>query len=97
MTRTQAEDPGGLMPSECYWRDSQPWLEASGYMLRPRYKPDWTPSWKDTKKPYYECEDGLESSLGHLVDAVRISDGAMVMLKKIEKSVHSHEADIASI
>ncbi len=36
---------GALDESEFYWRDSQPWLETCGYQLRPRYQPDWVPSW----------------------------------------------------
>lgn len=44
---------------EYYWRDRQQWLEQCGYMLRPRYKPDWVPSWQGTKKHSYDCEDGL--------------------------------------
>jgi hypothetical protein len=37
--------------SEIWWRDHQEWLDGRGYMLRPRYRPGWTPSWIITKKP----------------------------------------------
>src|ERR1700727_2123490 len=50
--------PGGLNPSEIYWRDHQPWLASRGYMLRPRYSPNWVPSWEGTDKIWAECEDG---------------------------------------
>ena len=49
---------GELKPEEYWWRDRQKWLEEQGYMLRPRYQPDWVPSWRVTKAtiPYF-CED----------------------------------------
>lgn len=50
---------GELNSSEIFWRDHQKWLESCGYMLRPRYKPDWVPSWKDSKdKDWILSEDG---------------------------------------
>lgn len=52
------EDDRLVNPMECFWRDYQPWLEERGYILRPRYSPDWVPSWKGTKKPFYHFEDG---------------------------------------
>src|ERR1700691_662254 len=36
-----------LRDSEVFWRDHQKWLEDCGYMVRPRYMPDWKPSWTD--------------------------------------------------
>lgn len=38
---------GGL---ECWWRDRYDWLAERGYMLRPRYRPGWKPSW-DAEDP----------------------------------------------
>ncbi len=48
-----------LSEPEAWWRDYQQWLEeVHGYMLRPRYRPGWQPSWiTDPQKPKYECED----------------------------------------
>lgn len=48
---------GGLREHEYYWRDRQVWLAQRGYMLRPRYMPDWKPSWLGNKKPFIFCED----------------------------------------
>ena len=31
--------------SEIFWRDQYDWLLKSGYKLRPRYHPNWAPSW----------------------------------------------------
>jgi serine/threonine protein kinase len=52
---------------EFFWRDHQKWLEKCGYKLRPRYKPDWQPSWLAIDeqgktielKQWYQCEDSL--------------------------------------
>lgn len=51
-------DPNTLFPDELFWRDHQVWLEEKGYMLRPRYRPDWVPSWKDIYDSDM-CEDGV--------------------------------------
>ena len=48
-----------LMPHEVFWRDHQAWLQQCGYMLRPRYKPNWVPSWRSSNADPRECEDGL--------------------------------------
>ena len=50
---------GALFSLEKFWRDRYEWLQHSGYSLRPRYKPNWIPSWRGTDKSYYECEDGV--------------------------------------
>ena len=52
---------GQLNEDEVWWRDHQPWLQERGYMLRPRYRPDWVPSWhKDGGNDYYMREDGQD-------------------------------------
>jgi hypothetical protein len=48
-----------LNPGEIFWRDHQKWLQEAGYMLRPRYLPDWKPPWEGTNKPSYKFEDSL--------------------------------------
>ncbi|KAI0952734.1 hypothetical protein AcW1_007137 [Taiwanofungus camphoratus] len=85
---------GQLLIIERFWRDRQPWLQECGYMLRPRYRPDWRPSWEGTKKRHYECEDGQQIGHAYILDATRISDGSMVTLKRISKSLHPYETDI---
>lgn len=49
---------GDLLPYEYFWRNHQQWLEKCGYLLPPRYKPDWIPSWKGTDLPWDMCDDG---------------------------------------
>ncbi|GBE80577.1 predicted protein [Sparassis crispa] len=63
-------------------------------MLRPRYKPDWVPSWEGTDTPYWSCEDGHENMYDQTLDATRISDGAMVLLKRVSTSIHPYEIEI---
>jgi hypothetical protein len=53
--------PGGpyqtLAEHEIAWRDRQPFLESKGYMLRPRLRPGWTPSWIRTGTYWRRAED----------------------------------------
>ncbi|KNZ74345.1 hypothetical protein J132_07203 [Termitomyces sp. J132] len=72
---------GQLIPAELFWRKHCQYLEDHGYTLRPRYRPDWRPSWLDTSKRWTECEDGVVAT-GSLMDASR-ADGTLVMLKAI--------------
>jgi hypothetical protein len=41
------DDPA-LDRGERWWRDMVPFLEQSGYKLRPRYQFGWRPSWEST-------------------------------------------------
>jgi len=41
------------------------------------------------------CEDGQACASGQLMDAIRVSDGKLVGLKKVSKSLHPSEAKIA--
>lgn len=65
-----------LSAEELFWRDIQPFLLERGYRLRPRYAPDWSPSWVGTDiNPVY-CEDSrvtlvrLSSASSHFVMTV---------------------------
>ena len=49
--------PVDLSLLEIRWRDRQPFLEYKGYMLRPRLRPGWTPSWLTTGEDHDYCED----------------------------------------
>jgi hypothetical protein len=51
-------EPGQLNELETWWAERQKALELAGYMLRPRYHPDWKPSWIGNKKHFLDCEDG---------------------------------------
>ncbi|KAI0773703.1 kinase-like domain-containing protein [Fomes fomentarius] len=67
MTESSAQ----LLSRELLWRDRQKFLQAHGYMLRPRYIAGWIPSWKSYQE-VYEAEDH-----------VRGPDGKLVMLKRV--------------
>ena len=51
-------DLSKLRSEEIFWRDHQTWFQDCGYMLRPRYMPDWKPSWSDNTRSI-EHEDAL--------------------------------------
>jgi hypothetical protein len=55
--------PGGLDEVETWWVERQEALEAVGYMLRPRYRPGWIPSWRGTNNFYLDVEDGQSLSV----------------------------------
>ncbi|KAJ7680937.1 kinase-like domain-containing protein [Mycena polygramma] len=88
-------EPLKLSPREIFWRDHQPWLRECGYELRPRYQPDWIPSWRtDPTKLDVLCEDGIPLGGVRAMDAIRIEDGASVALKFISRTIHPEEAKI---
>jgi hypothetical protein len=60
-------DATELSAAEVFWHDHQRWLQDCGYMLRPRYMPDWKPSWPD-EAHMMDYEDA-QPLLVRLVDA----------------------------
>ncbi|KZT13122.1 uncharacterized protein LAESUDRAFT_639482 [Laetiporus sulphureus 93-53] len=69
---------------ETAWADRQMFLESRGYMLRPRYRSGWIPSWKGTGKHPMFFEDSVILPLReHLIDATRMSDGMLVYIKRV--------------
>lgn len=49
---------GELNRLEKQWAKRQPALEEAGYMLRPRYRPGWQPSWIGQNRFFLNLEDG---------------------------------------
>lgn len=86
--------PGALSVDEIWWRRQYEWLKVRGYLLRPRYAPDWVPSWEGSKRHASECEDGRVLHFGQVMDATRMLDGLYVSLKLVKKSEHPHEVEI---
>jgi hypothetical protein len=75
---TRKWDPANreeVNPSEHFWVEHQKWLESCGYMLRPRLRSDWIPSWKGTKKNPFSCEDGqaVPATVGAFLLAASLS------------------------
>nr|GAT49096.1 predicted protein [Mycena chlorophos] len=84
-----------LSPGEEYWRDHYEWLKSCGYELRPRFRPDWVPSWKvDSTKTAMLCSDSWSPVNEVVIDARRSSDGSDVVLKKIDQSLHPFELQL---
>ncbi|KAG2135813.1 hypothetical protein DEU56DRAFT_737574 [Suillus clintonianus] len=93
---TDGEGPEKFTKTEQRWANNYEWLKTRGYLLRPRYAPNWVPSWKGEKKPkpslFYE--DGQMPFRSSIMDATRLSDNTYVILKLIQKSVHPYEVEI---
>jgi len=85
---------GGIGGVEGWWVERQEALEAVGYMLRPRYRPGWEPSWLATNKDFCDVEDGQLNLLRACMDATRISDGRPVMLKRLFEKAGLEELQI---
>ncbi|CAE6349633.1 hypothetical protein BN14_06352 [Rhizoctonia solani AG-1 IB] len=68
------------------WVSFQPYLLSKGYRLRPRYQPDWVPSWKGTSVKPLHCEDSLDCMPLRVLDATRVQDEQQVKLKMIVPS-----------
>lgn len=50
--------PEELDPREVWWRNHYQQLNIRGYRLRPRYSPEWVPSWTTLNINWEDCEDG---------------------------------------
>ena len=48
-----------LLPGEIFWKERYFFLEGRGYTLRPRYHPEWKPSWIGTDRKPMFCEDSI--------------------------------------
>ena len=55
---TDPVPPEELDPREVWWRDRYNQLNSHGYLLRPRYSPQWVPSWKTSSRDWEDSEDG---------------------------------------
>ncbi|KAJ6555187.1 hypothetical protein DFH09DRAFT_1493362 [Mycena vulgaris] len=93
---SEPDEYAELGPADHYWRDLQPWLQECGYMLRPRFRPGWVPSWQVTGEIPTLKEDHWSPWRFQVIDAVRISDDAPLMLKSIKDEEHPHEIAIST-
>jgi hypothetical protein len=57
-TSAPSRQIGGLVATEQWWRDRYNEIAERGYQLRPRYHPNWQPSWLKSGKDFYTVEDG---------------------------------------
>lgn len=56
-----------LNSGELWWKDRYQVLLDHGYQLRPRHRPGWVPSWKDTDLNPVFCEDSMWNNVSDLV------------------------------
>ncbi|KAJ6461322.1 kinase-like domain-containing protein [Mycena sanguinolenta] len=75
----------GIQEIEKWWVEHQPFLLSRGYALRPRYHPNWTPTWDLPENEDESCLQFEDSHFirfpGNVLDAVRIADNVKVVLK----------------
>ncbi|KAI0723542.1 kinase-like domain-containing protein [Earliella scabrosa] len=75
-------------PTEEFWIDRHDFFYSRGYVLRPRYRPGWIPSWRlDPTMNILHAEDRLSFRVtcdqAYVMDARRLSDGKQVAIKKL--------------
>ncbi|KAJ2978676.1 hypothetical protein NUW54_g11251 [Trametes sanguinea] len=74
-----------LAPEEVFWQERYRYLEEHGYLLRPRYKPGWKPSWTGTNLDPTFCEDSILLLKYQIMDATRLSNRELVAIKSFYK------------
>ncbi|KAK7032000.1 kinase domain-containing protein [Favolaschia claudopus] len=82
-TTSEESVPRPWYENEKKWVELQPFLLSVGYQLRPRYHPDWSPSWMVPGAEVTHPEDHLPCFKQDVLDAVRIHDGRKVVLKRV--------------
>ncbi|KAH9971368.1 hypothetical protein BGW80DRAFT_1322100 [Lactifluus volemus] len=88
---------GTLVMTERWWRDHYNAISELGYKLRPRYHPQWQPSWVNLGKDFFSVEDGQPSILRAAMDATSTLDDRPVMLKKVLVAEGPHELAISQL
>jgi hypothetical protein len=63
---------GTLVMTERWWREHYDEIAEHGYKLRPRYHPQWQPSWLTSGKNFYSVEDGQATIVRIVVFCLRL-------------------------
>ncbi|CUA74948.1 hypothetical protein RSOLAG22IIIB_01582 [Rhizoctonia solani] len=79
------DDRTRLTPAEQAWSSHQYYLESNGFILRPRLRQGWTPSWQEGDNPS-KYEDSIRITELGIADAIRAFDGAQVVLKAVRSA-----------
>ncbi|KAJ3966643.1 kinase-like domain-containing protein [Lentinula raphanica] len=80
-------DANGLSVYDKWWIKHFEYFKDHGYMMRPRYRPGWKPSYNPEKVfEKLDAEDGQEMIHGDVMDALRMSDSLVVALKLVKVS-----------
>ncbi|KAG8694039.1 hypothetical protein FRC09_010097 [Ceratobasidium sp. 395] len=83
LTEEPSDDRTVLTPAEEAWSAHQEYLEHNGFILRPRLRRGWKPSWLGQSIDPSGYEDSIRITEPGIVDATRASDGASVVLKAV--------------
>ncbi|KAJ3824527.1 hypothetical protein F5880DRAFT_367262 [Lentinula raphanica] len=87
-----------LWDHEIIWRDHYDWFKSKGYLLRPRYRPDWIPSWIGSSEFPLMFEDyQTQPLIPFNIDAIRVADGTPVMLRLADPPLMSDELKIGHL
>ncbi|KAF5366345.1 hypothetical protein D9757_011467 [Collybiopsis confluens] len=87
-----------LLEFEVFWANHYDGLKERGYLLRPRYRPGWVASWIGTNGWRGDYEDYQAQQLNEFnLDAIRISDGKPVMLRRPDPPSLSDEVKIGQV
>lgn len=90
--------PGGINKNEKWWVERQEALEQAGYMLRPRLRPGWQPSWTGTNKQFLDFEDGQKIGVSFdilslivllLMKSATVGDGRNANLRRKASDVEN--------
>ncbi|KAJ3892365.1 kinase-like domain-containing protein [Lentinula edodes] len=84
-----------ILPNETWWVEHFDYLKEHGYVMRPRYRPGWKPSYKLGTHEFLEREDGQALDVNPIMDAIRSSDSLMVAIKRVKTS--SSEVQVGTL
>ncbi|KAI0824583.1 kinase-like protein [Trametes gibbosa] len=68
--------------AEIFWQRRYCFLRDHGYIMRPRYEPEWKPSWIGTGIHPAYCEDSVMLLHWQVIDALRQRDNELVAIKR---------------
>lgn len=87
---------GERSKAEMRWVGIEPFLKSKGYLLPPRYQPDWQPSWQGPNGiPYEYAVDSFPLVHPNVIEGKRASDDKGVIIKST--SIHTEEAKKAAL
>ncbi|KAF8548790.1 hypothetical protein OG21DRAFT_1470824 [Imleria badia] len=89
-----------LYKEEIFWRDRYHFFRNKGYILRPRYHPEWQASWRFEANPIHALfEDSIiqwAKRLSLLDATVEGENKKDVFIKRVDSTTHPNEVGIAS-
>ena len=71
-----------LEDHEIFWRDRYYFFKNKGYILRPRYHPEWQASWRFERNPIFEL---FEDSIFQWVGYFSVQDGFLLTSRNVRK------------